>query len=87
MSDKHTEKLRLLLKSYAERTATQPAAVKPPSDEGERRRRACGDRLQKVVRVVLQGFVTELESAGHDAAIRDNTDLADAYPSVALAFT
>ncbi|HEX4599844.1 MAG TPA: hypothetical protein VH116_00520 [Gemmatimonadales bacterium] len=87
MSDKHTEKLRLLLKGYAERTATPPVTAKPASDEGERRRRACGDRLQKVVRTVLQAFVIELESAGHDASIRDNTDTADAYPSVALAFT
>ena len=86
MSDKHTEQLRLLLKGYAERTATPPAA-KPASDEGERRRRACGERLQKVVRTVLQGFVSELEGAGHDASIRDSTDATDAYPSVALAFT
>ena len=45
------------------------------------------DRLQNVVRPVLQGFADELQSAGHEAAIRDHTNSADAYPSVALTFT
>src|SRR2546425_758442 len=49
--------------------------------------RACGDRLQNVGRPVLQGFADELQSAGHEAAIRDHTNSADAYPSVALTFT
>ncbi|HYT04555.1 MAG TPA: hypothetical protein VEM13_06710 [Gemmatimonadales bacterium] len=84
MTDKSMEKLRSLLKSYQERTAKTQVAVKPVHDEGERRRRACGDCLQKLVRPALQSFVTELESAGHDASIQDHTDSVDAYPSVAL---
>ena len=81
------EKLRALLKSYEERTAKLQPGAKPIHDEGERRRRACGDRLQKVVRSVLQGFMVELRSAGHEATIEDHTDSADAYPSVALILT
>jgi hypothetical protein len=87
MADKSMEKVRALLKSYEERTAKLQAEVKPADDEGERRRQACGDRLQKVVRSVLQRFMAELRSAGHEASIEDHTDSADAYPSVALAFT
>lgn len=87
MPEKRLEQLRALLKSYAERTARAPAAAKPVPDEAERRRRACGDRLQKVVRTVLQRFLDELKNAGHEAAIEDHTDTTDAYPSVALAFT
>jgi hypothetical protein len=87
MADKTLEKLRSLLKTYADRTAQAPGDVKPVHDEGERRRRACGDRLQKVVRSVLQSFAAELRDAGHEASIEDHTDSADEYPSVALAFT
>jgi hypothetical protein len=91
MSDKSIEKLRALLKGYAERTAPGQAggapAAKPVSDEGTRRRRACGERLQKVVRVVLDRVMDELKNAGHEAAIEDHSDSADAYPSVELAFT
>jgi hypothetical protein len=61
--------------------------VRTIHDEGERRRRACGERLQKVVRPVLQAFMDELRNASHDASIQDHTDSADAYPSVALALT
>jgi hypothetical protein len=87
MAEQSLEKLRALLKSYAERTAQGAAAVRPVPGEAERRRQACGERLQKVVRTVLQRFLDELKSAGHDAAIDDHTDTTDAYPSVALAFT
>ncbi len=87
MPEQSLEKLRALLKSYEERTAKVPAAVKPGPGEAERRRQACGDRLQRVVRPVLQRFLDELKTAGHEAAIEDHTDASDAYPSVALAFT
>ncbi len=87
MTGKTIERLRSLLKTYDERTAKPQADVKTVDNEGERRRRACGDRLQNVVRPVLQAFAAELESAGHEAAIRDHTNSSDAYPSVALTFT
>lgn len=87
MTGKTMERLRSLLKTYDERTAKPPTDVKTVDNEGERRRRVCGDRLQNVVRPVLQGFAAELESAGHEAAIRDHTNSSDAYPSVALTFT
>ncbi len=87
MTDKSLEKLRALLKTYEERTAKAQPDVKPVHDEGERRRRACGDRLQKVVRSVLQRFMDEIKNAGHEASIEDETNSAEAYPSVALSFT
>ena len=87
MPDKTVEKLRALLKTYADRTAQGGAAPKPAADEGERRRRACGERLQKVVRSALQTFAAELRDAGHEAAIDDHTESTDVYPSVALVFT
>jgi hypothetical protein len=102
MSEKSLEKLRTLLKSYAERTGAGVGAaagagtgtggsgggdVKPAHDESERRRRACGDRLQKMVRPVLDRVVEELKNAGHEAAIEDQSATAGAYPSVELAFT
>ena len=89
MSEKSMDKLRALLKSYAERTAQGPAAgeAKPAHDEGERRRRSCGDRLQKVVRAVLDRVMDELKNAGHEASIEDQSATAGAYPSVELAFT
>src|SRR3989442_9570223 len=87
MADKSMEQLRSLLKSYDERTAKLQVAVKPVHDEGERRRRACGDRLRTVVRSVLDRFMDALKNAGHEAAIEDETATAGAYPSVALIFT
>ena len=98
MSEKSLEKLRALLKGYAERSgaggtgATGGAGaagtdVKPVHDESERRRRACGERLQKVVRAVLDRVVDELKNAGHEAAIEDQSATAGAYPSLELAFT
>src|SRR5437879_2980519 len=65
MADKSMEQLRSLLKSYDERTAKLQVAVKPVHDEGERRRRACGDRLRTVVRSVLDRFMDALKNAGH----------------------
>src|SRR5205823_7520730 len=61
--------------------------VKPAHDGSERRRRACGDRLQKMVRPVLDRVVDALQNAGHEAAIEDQSATAGAYPSVELAFT
>jgi len=88
MADKSMEQLRSLLKSYEERTAKLQAGVKHATqDEGERRRRACGDRLRTVVRSVLDRFMDALKNAGHEASIEDRTDSTDAYPSVSLAFT
>lgn len=103
MSEKSLEKLRALLKSYGERTGAGAGAgagaatgtgagdragdVKPVQDENERRRRACGERLQKMVRPVLDRVVDELKNAGHEAAIEDQSATAGAYPSVELSFT
>lgn len=91
MSEKGLDRLRAILKTYEERSGKARPDAAPPHElaegEGERRRRLCGDRLQKVVRAVLQDFATELRNAGHDASVDDLTDSADAYPSVALALT
>jgi len=87
MTGKTMERLRSLLKTYDERTAKPQTDFKTVDSDGERRRRVCGDRLQNVVRPVLQGFADELQNAGHEAAIRDHTNSSDAYPSVALTFT
>jgi hypothetical protein len=98
MSEKSVEKLRALLKGYAERTGAGTGAaagggggggagMKPAHDESERRRRTCGERLQKVVRPVLDRVVDELTNAGHEAAIEDQSATTGAYPSVELAFT
>src|SRR2546430_15846299 len=88
MTGKTVEKLRSLLKTYEERAAAKPPAeVRTTPDEAERRRRAGGDRLQNGVRPLLQGFLTELKSAGHEGSIEDRTDTADAYPRVGVMFT
>jgi hypothetical protein len=87
MADKSMDQLRALLKSYEERSAKLQVEVKPVHDEGERRRRACGERLKGVVRGVLERFMDALKNAGHEAAIEDRADSTDAYPSVTLAFT
>ena len=84
MTGKTVEKLRALLKIYEERSATKPPAeVRTTPDEAERRRRACGDRLQNVVRPLLQGFLTELKSAGHDDPRRGIAVARDIKPSAA----
>src|SRR5256886_9511968 len=98
MSEKSLEKRRALLKGYAGRSGaggtgatggggTGGREVKPVHDESERRRRACGERLQKVVRAVLDGVGDELKNAGHEASSEDQSATAGAYPSVELAFT
>src|SRR5207249_2582919 len=88
MTGKTAEKLRSLLKTYDERSAARPPAeVRTAPDEAERRRRACGDRLLNAVRPVVQAFLTEPKSAGHEGAIEDRTNTADAYPSGGLRLT
>ena len=86
MTDKTMNKLRSLLKGYAERTAKLRPAATPADDEGEHRRQECGERLQQVVLPVLQGFVAELRTLGHGALIEDHSEGIDGYPSVGLAF-
>lgn len=87
MTEEGMKKLRSLLRGYLERPSKAQPDLKPTPDEGERRRRACGERLQQVVRSVLVDCSAELRDAGHEAAVDDRTDAANAYPSVALAFT
>src|SRR2546422_10711825 len=86
MADKSMEQLRALLKSYGERTAKLQVDVKPTHDEGERRRRGCGDRLRTVVRSVLDRFMDALQNARPEAAIEEGTAMAGADPSVGLLF-
>ncbi|MGH7568955.1 MAG: hypothetical protein ACREL9_08305 [Gemmatimonadales bacterium] len=87
MTDESTKKLRSLLTAYAERKASAQPESKSEHGAAERKRRACADCLHNTVRAVLEGFMAELKSAGHDASTRDHTDREDAYPSVALSFT
>lgn len=87
MTDENREKLRSLLTAYAERKADTPLASGTAHGLAERKRRACADSLRNIVRPVLDSFMFELKSAGHDASTRDHTDKEDAYPSVALSFT
>ncbi|HUL02656.1 MAG TPA: hypothetical protein VLV16_05425 [Gemmatimonadales bacterium] len=87
MTDNGIAKLRKLLASHAEKGAAAPPASKTGQGTAERQRRACADCLRNTVRPALDAFSTELKNAGHEAATRDNTDRADAYPSVALSFT
>lgn len=87
MTDESMRKLRAILKIYQERAAKAAPGPKPAHGEEERRRRECGERLQKVVRPVLRDFMTELREAGHEASLQDETESADEYPSVTLVFT
>lgn len=87
LTDESGGKLRTLLQVYADRKAKPEPALRVSHDEGERKRRACGEMLQTVVRPVLETFQVELRNAGHEAATRDQTGREDAYPSVALSFT
>jgi hypothetical protein len=87
MTGEGIKKLRSLLQSYGQRPSKAQPEVKPTPDEGERRRRVCGERLQQVVRPVLVECSAELRDAGQESAVDDHTDTANAYPSVALAFT
>jgi hypothetical protein len=84
MRDDNLTKLRTMLAAYAERAAGRPP-VKTLADEGQRK--ACGEKLRRIVRPMLDIVMRELREAGHQAATRDNTDLENAYPSVALSFT
>lgn len=81
------ETLRSLLAAFAERSAKAPAPSRTGQSAAERKRTACAECFQKVVRPVLDRFMIELQKAGHDASTRDNTARDDAYPSVALSFT
>jgi hypothetical protein len=87
MTDKAIENLRALLADFAKRTAGAPPPSKTGQRAGDRKRTACAECFQKVVRPVLDRFMVELKNAGHDASTRDNTARDDAYPSVALSFT
>jgi len=87
MTDKTMDKLRLLLADFAKRSANAPPPSKTGQRAGDRKRAACAECFQKVVRPVLDRFMVELKNAGHDASTRDNTAREDAYPSVALSFT
>ncbi len=81
------EKLRALLADFSKRTASAPTPSKTGQRAGDRKRLACAECFQNVVRPVLEKFMAELKEAGHDASTRDNTARDDAYPSVALSFT
>ena len=88
MTEESGGKLRALLQTYAERKAKpEPVVRGTHHEEGERKRRACGEMLRTVVHPVLDEFQTELRNAGHEASTRDQTGRDDAYPSVALSFT
>ncbi len=87
MTDESKKKLSALLTAYAEFKAKAQPASKVSDSTADRKRRACADCLRNIVRPVLDGFMTELKTAGHDATTRDHTDKEDAYPSVALSFT
>jgi hypothetical protein len=87
MSDNTMEKLRSLLAEFAERTASAPRSSPTGQSAVDRKRAACAECFQKVVRPVLERFMVELKNAGHEASTRDNTARGDAYPSVALSFT
>lgn len=81
------EKLHSLLAAFAERSASAPPPSKTGQSAAERKRAACAECFQTVVRPVLDRFMVELQNAGHDASTRDNTARDDAYPSMALSFT
>lgn len=87
MTDQSGTRLRAILQAYADRKAGPEPVPRASTDEGERKRRACGEMLRTVVRPVLESFLPDLRNAGHEASTRDQTERADAYPSVALSFT
>jgi hypothetical protein len=87
MSDKTMETLRSLLADFAARAGSTPPLSPTGQSAGERKRAACAECFQKVVRPVLERFMVELKNAGHESSTRDNTARDDAYPSVALSFT
>jgi hypothetical protein len=86
MTDESRAKLRALLDAYAKRAAKAAPPGKAHT-RGETQRKACGDRLRTLVLPLLDLVKNELSEAGHEASTRDQTDRANAYPSVALSFT
>ena len=84
MKDENLSKLRAMLEAYKERAESKPP-IKALAHESQRR--ACGEKLRRLVRPLLDIVMGELRQAGHEASTRDNTDLDNAYPSVALSFT
>src|SRR5439155_23476726 len=78
MTDESKKKLSALLTAYAELKAKAQPASKVSDSTADRKRRACADCLRNIVRPVLDGFMTELKTAGHDATTRDHTDKEDA---------
>jgi hypothetical protein len=86
MTEAGRGRLRALLDAYAKRAAKAAAPGKAHA-RGETQRKACGDRLRTLVLPLLDLLRTELLNAGHEASTRDQTDRANAYPSVALSFT
>jgi len=87
MTDASIKKLRSLLTAYAELKARARPASKVEHDAADGKRRACAERLRRIVGPVLDAFLVELASAGHAASTRDDTEKENAYPSVALSFT
>lgn len=83
MPDDVKARLRALLAAYAERAAKE--TNKAAEDEADRR--MCGERLHDIVRPVLDAFMAELKSAGHESSVREHIAHEDAYPSIALSFT
>src|ERR1700747_1385698 len=84
MTDESKANLQAMLQAHAKRASRDSGAA---TSQDQTERRACGERLRSVVRPVLDAFLGELKSAGHDAAVREHTEREDAYPSVALSFT
>jgi hypothetical protein len=86
VKDRIVEKLRALLRGYGEGRSPATTGTRGVADEAERRRRECGELLRRVVRPVLDAFMAEAHGAGHEANVTDDTESANAYPSVALSF-
>jgi len=85
MTDDFKGKLQKMLQQHSERAAKENPADKTPRDQSDRR--MCGERLHSVVRPVLDIIMAELQTAGHQASVREHIERDDAYPSVALSFT
>jgi hypothetical protein len=84
MTDDTLDRLRAMLAAYAERAAS----ASPVKARGlESQRKACGEKLRRLVHPLLNVVMEELRQAGHDASTRDQTHLDNAWPSVALSFT
>jgi hypothetical protein len=85
MADDPKTRLRAMLQAYAERAAKEKPENRTSKDQADRQ--LCGERLHSIVRPVLDEFMAELKSAGHEASVREHIERDDAYPSVALSFT